>query len=118
MTLKFYLKTSKSKLAIRLQEMYIVKRGSLNVVSEDGKIVFVTLKEGSVFGELSILDIPGNKNGNKRTAAVRSVGFSDLFVLSKDDLWDALREYPDAKVLLLAKGTVYSTNKIRITHSI
>lgn len=37
------------------KEMYIVKKGSLNVVSEDGSIVFVTLKEGSVFGELSIL---------------------------------------------------------------
>uniref|UniRef100_A0A914UKF8 Cyclic nucleotide-binding domain-containing protein n=1 Tax=Plectus sambesii TaxID=2011161 RepID=A0A914UKF8_9BILA len=86
------------------KEMYIVKRGSLNVVSEDGSIVFVTLAEGAVFGELSILDIPGNKNGNKRTAAVRSVGYSDLFVLSKDDLWDALREYPEARKMLLAKG--------------
>lgn len=73
------------------KEMYIVKRGSLNVVAEDGTTVFVTLKEGSVFGELSVLNIPGNKTGNKRSASVRSVGYSDLFVLSKDDLWDALR---------------------------
>uniref|UniRef100_A0A914S4E6 Cyclic nucleotide-binding domain-containing protein n=1 Tax=Parascaris equorum TaxID=6256 RepID=A0A914S4E6_PAREQ len=41
------------------QEMYIVKRGTLEVVSDDGQKVFVTLKEGTVFGELSILDIPG-----------------------------------------------------------
>ncbi|VDK76794.1 unnamed protein product [Gongylonema pulchrum] len=40
--------------------MYIVRKGQLEVVSDDGSKVFVTLKEGSVFGELSILDIPGN----------------------------------------------------------
>ena len=50
-----------------------------------------------MFGEVSILNIPGNKTGNRRTANVRSVGYSDLFSLSKDDLWDALTEYPDAK---------------------
>ncbi|RCN44281.1 cyclic nucleotide-binding domain protein [Ancylostoma caninum] len=85
-------------------EMYIVKEGSVEVVSEDGTKVFVQLGEGTVFGELSILNIPGNKNGNRRTANVRSVGYSDLYVLSKDDLWAALREYPDAKHSLMEKG--------------
>lgn len=36
-----------------------MRKGQLDVVSDDGKKVFVTLREGSVFGELSILDIPG-----------------------------------------------------------
>ncbi|CAL8076752.1 unnamed protein product [Calicophoron daubneyi] len=86
------------------KEMYIVKRGKLSVVSDDGKKVFVTLGEGSVFGEISILDIAGNKNGNRRSANVRSVGYSDLFCLNKDDLWDCLTEYPDAKVILMRRG--------------
>nr|CAH8848918.1 unnamed protein product [Trichobilharzia regenti] len=86
------------------KEMYIVKRGKLSVVSEDGKTVFVTLGEGSVFGEISILNIAGNKTGNRRSANVRSVGYSDLFCLSKDDLWDALTEYPETKTILMQRG--------------
>jgi hypothetical protein len=31
---------------------------------------------------------------------VRSVGYSDLFVLSKTDMWDVLKEYPAARVRL------------------
>lgn len=86
------------------KEMYIVKRGQLGVVSDDGKTTFATLSEGSVFGEISILNIAGNKNGNRRTANIRSVGYSDLFCLSKDDLWEVLNQYPDAKKILIDKG--------------
>ena len=64
----------------------------------------MTLGDGVVFGELSILNVPGSKMGNRRTANVRSKGYSDLFSLNKDDLWDALNEYPDAKKLLLSIG--------------
>lgn len=86
------------------REMYIVKRGKLSVVGDDGHTVFATLSEGSVFGEVSILNIAGNKTGNRRTANVRSLGYSDLFCLSKDDLWDALAEYPEAKRKLIECG--------------
>ncbi|VDM10314.1 unnamed protein product [Wuchereria bancrofti] len=86
------------------REMYIVKRGKLQVVADDGIQIFATLQEGAVFGELSILNIAGSKNGNRRTANVRSVGYTDLFALNKNDLWTALKEYPDARKLLIAKG--------------
>ncbi|XP_057368745.1 cyclic nucleotide-gated cation channel subunit A-like [Daphnia carinata] len=86
------------------KEMYIVKRGKLSVCSDDGKTVFVTLGAGSVFGEVSILNIAGNKTGNRRTANVRSVGYSDLFCLSKSDLWNALQEYPEGRKTLLERG--------------
>ncbi|XP_033631451.1 cyclic nucleotide-gated cation channel alpha-3-like [Asterias rubens] len=86
------------------REMYIVKQGKLQVVGEDGKVVFATLSEGSYFGEISILNVPGSLSGNRRTANVRSVGYSDLFCLSKDDLLDALKEYPDARTILEERG--------------
>lgn len=47
---------------------------------------------------------PGSKAGNRRTANIRSIGYSDLFCLSKDDLMEALTEYPDAKAMLEEKG--------------
>ena len=86
------------------KEMYIIKRGRVVVVSDDGRTVFATLHAGSVFGEISIMNIPGNKIGNRRTANVRSVGYSDLFCLSKDDLWHTLNDYPEACRSLLEKG--------------
>lgn len=86
-------------------QMYVVRRGKLNVVSDDGTKVFATLSAGTVFGELSILNIPGSKHGNRRTANVCAVGYADLFSLSKEDLWDSLEEYPQVKENLLNKAS-------------
>ena len=86
------------------KEMYIVKRGKLSVVADDGQTVFATLSDGEVFGELSVLNIHGNKTGNRRTANVRSVGYSDIFVLLKQDLWATLQDYPDAREMLIERG--------------
>ncbi|XP_025075284.1 cyclic nucleotide-gated cation channel alpha-3 isoform X5 [Pogonomyrmex barbatus] len=77
------------------KEMYIVNRGRLQVVADNGKTVLATLKAGSYFGEISILNMG-------TAASVRSVGYSDLFVLSKKDMWDVLKEYPAARVRLEA----------------
>ncbi|XP_066143480.1 cyclic nucleotide-gated channel rod photoreceptor subunit alpha isoform X2 [Euwallacea fornicatus] len=86
------------------KEMYIVNRGRLQVVADNGRNVLATLKAGSYFGEISILNMgtAGKWLGNRRTASVRSVGYSDLFVLSKKDMWDVLKEYPAARVRLEA----------------
>uniref|UniRef100_A0A336M3R6 CSON011683 protein n=1 Tax=Culicoides sonorensis TaxID=179676 RepID=A0A336M3R6_CULSO len=110
--------------------MYIVNRGRLQVVADNGKTVMASLKAGSYFGEISILNMGTAVShqkfvhvkitlahtsqlifrvkfasfhpGNRRTASVRSVGYSDLFVLSKKDMWDVLKEYPAARVRLEA----------------
>lgn len=77
-------------------EMYIVNRGKLEVLSEEGDVVLCVLQPGSYFGEISILDL-GGRHGNRRTASVRSIGYSDLFRLSKKDLVIVFEDYPEVK---------------------
>ncbi|XP_074514282.1 cyclic nucleotide-gated channel alpha-4 [Sebastes fasciatus] len=85
-------------------EMYIIKEGKLAVVADDGVTEFAVLSESNFFGEISILNIKGNRSGNRRTANIRSIGYSDLFSLSKEDLTDVLSEFPAAKRHLEEKG--------------
>nr|KAG5710760.1 hypothetical protein BaRGS_035162 [Batillaria attramentaria] len=53
---------------------------------------------GNYFGEISLLKLDDGQN--KRTADVRSIGFSELLCLSRRDLMSALMEYPEAKKIL------------------
>lgn len=86
------------------KEMYIVKSGLLSVLADDGQTPLATVTGGGFFGEVSLLDIPGNSTGNRRVADVKSIGFSDIFILSKEDLWNTLEEYPEAKQKLIEAG--------------
>lgn len=86
------------------KEMYIIKEGKLAVVADDGVTQFALLTAGGCFGEISILNIQGSKMGNRRTANIRSIGYSDLFCLSKDDLMEAVTEYPEAQKVLEERG--------------
>ena len=58
------------------REMYWVRSGRLQVIQEDTEAVIATLYEGSYFGEISILNL--SDTGNRRTANVRSEGYSEL----------------------------------------
>uniref|UniRef100_A0AAR2J884 Cyclic nucleotide-binding domain-containing protein n=1 Tax=Pygocentrus nattereri TaxID=42514 RepID=A0AAR2J884_PYGNA len=86
------------------REMYIIKAGEVQVIGgPDNKIVFVTLKAGCVFGEISLLQ-SAKDGGNRRTANVAAHGFANLFVLDKKDLNDILVHYPESQKVLARKG--------------
>ncbi|XP_075772732.1 cyclic nucleotide-gated channel alpha-4-like isoform X2 [Pelodiscus sinensis] len=77
------------------REMYFIREGRLAVVGDDGRTQYAVLGEGLYFG---------NKSGNRRTANIKSIGYSDLFCLSKEDLREVLAEFPAAQAVLEAKG--------------
>uniref|UniRef100_G3NBS2 Cyclic nucleotide-binding domain-containing protein n=1 Tax=Gasterosteus aculeatus aculeatus TaxID=481459 RepID=G3NBS2_GASAC len=86
------------------KEMYVIKSGAVQVVGgPDNSIVFVTLKAGCVFGEISLLQ-SAKDGGNRRTANVKAHGFANLFVLEKKDLFDILIHYPESQKVLARKG--------------
>ncbi|XP_076318615.1 uncharacterized protein LOC143229746 isoform X2 [Tachypleus tridentatus] len=84
------------------REMYIINHGKVEVVVAnpvtDEEVVVAVLCEGNYFGEISLLRLDGVQN--RRTADVRSVGYSELLCLSRKDLMTALVEYPEAKAIL------------------
>lgn len=76
--------------------LFYIDTRCLQVQGAD-KVPYATLSKGDVFGEISILEIPGSKNGNKRMANVMSVGYSNCLILSKSDLWGLLKDYPKVR---------------------
>ncbi|NXU11686.1 CNGA4 protein, partial [Pardalotus punctatus] len=86
------------------REMYFIREGHLAVVAEDGVTQLAVLGEGLYFGELSLINIKGNTAGNRRTANILSIGYSDLFCLGKEDLAEVLAEFPCARAAMEAKG--------------
>ncbi|KAK7912863.1 hypothetical protein WMY93_013074 [Mugilogobius chulae] len=84
------------------REMYIIKQGEVQVVGgPDLTTVFVTIRAGSVFGEISLLAGGG---GNRRTANVKAHGFANLMILDKKDLAEILVHYPESQKLLRKKA--------------
>jgi len=59
--------------------MYIVNRGRLQVVADNGKTVLATLKAGSYFGEISILNM-GTAGKNLGKYHVPLIRFSFTFL--------------------------------------
>uniref|UniRef100_A0A336M8E0 CSON013459 protein n=1 Tax=Culicoides sonorensis TaxID=179676 RepID=A0A336M8E0_CULSO len=82
------------------REMFIIADGLLEVLSETGKVL-TCMKAGDFFGEIGILNLDGL---NKRTADVRSVGYSELFSLSREDVLAAMKDYPEAQEILQTLG--------------
>ncbi|XP_057268639.1 cyclic nucleotide-gated cation channel alpha-4 [Pezoporus wallicus] len=86
------------------RHMFFIRSGLVAVLGDDGATPVAVLGRGRYFGELSLIHIPGNRCGNRRTADIVSVGHSELFLLSKQDLLQVLAEFPGARAALEAEG--------------
>nr|CAD7461598.1 unnamed protein product [Timema tahoe] len=69
------------------REMFIIADGILEVMSETGRVL-TTMKAVCC----------------RRTADVRSVGYSELFSLSREDVLAAMKDYPEAQEILQSLG--------------
>lgn len=70
------------------QDMYFISRGSVEIVSADGKNIYAVLQEGQFFGEIALL------LSTARTASVRAADYCDLYQLQKVNFDKIIRNYP------------------------
>jgi len=73
-------------------EMYFIRYGIVDVLSENH--VVASLSEGEYFGEITML------TGARRVASVKAITVCNLFILHKDNLYAALNEFPEMRVLM------------------
>lgn len=88
------------------REMYIVNSGKLEVLEEENGILLKELTHGEYFGEISVLSLGLGKSHRRRTAFVRSVGYTSLLCLTQSDLFEVLNDYPKAKNTLIENSKV------------
>jgi Cyclic nucleotide-binding domain/Ion transport protein len=88
-------------------EMYFVIRGRLEVVENNNTKVRNILKDGDFFGEIALF-----KNIN-RTAGIRAVTYSDLYILEKDVFNYCLESYPEItdQIKATAEKRINESNK-------
>jgi len=68
-------------------EMYLICSGEVEVLDASGEVI-KTLKDGDYFGEIGLLI------SSPRTATIRAIGQTDMFVLEKADFSRILRDSP------------------------
>lgn len=85
------------------REMYIVNSGKLEVLDNEHGPILKELLHGDYFGEISVLNLGLGNSNRRRTAFVRSVGYTALLCLSQADLLDVLNDYPETKRMLIKK---------------
>ncbi|XP_078362093.1 cyclic nucleotide-gated channel alpha-3-like isoform X3 [Oculina patagonica] len=83
------------------REMYVIIDGRIEVIGDQGQVLKV-LSGGDFFGEIGILSL--SEGQNRRTADVRTVGYVECFVLAKEDVLAAIRDYPEAQAVLAEYG--------------
>ena len=81
------------------EALFVVRSGSIELYIKDTvgqKIVLTIAEEGSLFGELSLLD------SGPRTATAIALSDSELLVLDRDDLLLLFQKRPEAALNMLA----------------
>ena len=90
------------------QEMFFLERGTVEVVSQDGKTIFATLMSGCFFGETSLFF------KRKRNSTIRAATFCEVYQLDKADLDRELKQRDfDLSRMLSVFTSIAESNKRR-----
>ena len=76
------------------QEMFLLERGATRVTSPDGKLTYAVLTQGDYFGEGCLL------KAEKRSAAIKAMGYCDCFVLNREDFERVSEGFPSCRALM------------------
>src|SRR5687768_9100883 len=114
-----------------MQEMYVLKRGVLEVLDDQGEQT--RFGQGNIFGEMSILKAGGQAGkllARRRFCCgiwsktstrymlrhcLRSVGYSEVYLLSQEDALDVFADYPEQRQQLIQRG---EKNKSQLKNTI
>uniref|UniRef100_A0A915LJZ5 Cyclic nucleotide-binding domain-containing protein n=1 Tax=Meloidogyne javanica TaxID=6303 RepID=A0A915LJZ5_MELJA len=98
-------------------DMFVLKRGTLDILSDNGEH-YSRLTQGGIFGEMAILKPLGplGKLLARRRYSLRSVGYSEVYLLSQEDALDVFSDYPEQRNELIRKATslLLENNEIRL----
>jgi hypothetical protein len=79
------------------QEMFFIVKGHVDVLNAAGDLLAVK-KNGDYFGEVALV-----LEGMRRTATIRARTYVILATLSKESLYETLKDSPEQRVIMLAR---------------
>ena len=68
--------------------MYFIHRGLMQMVNEEGSVIFATLREGAFFGEVAMFTT------QRRTASARALTDCILYSMTVGDFEEVIKDYP------------------------
>ncbi|VDO19142.1 unnamed protein product [Heligmosomoides polygyrus] len=85
------------------KEMFIVASGYLKI-TDHNDITIQSFSEGDIVEDRSLIWFQHNRYRNRRKHDVVSVGFSQVYILFRDDLINVLKDYPDCREKIRKQG--------------
>ncbi|PAV58686.1 hypothetical protein WR25_10068 [Diploscapter pachys] len=87
------------------QEIFLISRGSVKVIYSDlDKKKLKICKEGDLIGADGLFWFSDNSLENRRNYTIISVGYSEVYVLHRDNFFKVLRDYPYERERLRKKA--------------
>ncbi|CAD8168918.1 unnamed protein product [Paramecium pentaurelia] len=90
------------------QSLYFIQEGSINIILIKTRQIVARLGNKEVFGEISFF-------GNiERTASAKSNGFTDVFVLKRQDFINLLNKYPEDREKFFFINSEINRNQLQV----